>query len=268
MDELFGAALQLRRLVTEVARLPAPHRSSVQACVERLQCVLAALEASARVAESRLAEVDAMQQALRESEERYRRLLAQVRALSGDDALVVDSSKSLPALQFMLESREGLGLRREELGVVLALKDARSFAASVLGKRDAGHSLLTVARAFRWWRGANRDFLAALERSGVPYFTSPYEELCFAPEEQCARIASRLGIPLPEAPPTGAPEGHIAIGNKDYLNHTRGTVRYDDRWFHDDRIQLVYFLMPGIRRFNRELHLRCAESAQGVDTSS
>ncbi len=110
MVEPFGVALRLRRLVEEVARLPAPHRSSVQACVERLQSVLAALEASARVAESRLAEVDAMQQALRESEERYRRLLAcatdyvyEVTVEGGQPVATVHGPGSLPVTGFAAE---------------------------------------------------------------------------------------------------------------------------------------------------------------------
>lgn len=190
--------------------------------------------------------------------ERYRRLLERLRHRYGDDAVVVDSSKTLASLELLLAERRAIGLGDGELRVVLAVKDARSFVASALGKRGARRSLLATARAFRWWHAANRELFAAVERSGAPFAPSLYERLCWAPDEHCAELAARLGL-QPVAPPAaGRPRAHIAIGNKDYLNHTRGRVRYDDRWLRDDRIQLVYLLLPAVRRFNRELQARCA----------
>jgi hypothetical protein len=191
-------------------------------------------------------------------EERYGSLLERVRALYGEDAVVVDSSKSLAVLDLLLARPDELGLARDELRVVLAAKDVRSFAASVLGKRDSRKSMIAVARAFRWWREANRGFLSALDRSSIPRALSLYETLCESPDDHCARLAGLLGLRLVDPGFDRATESHIAIGNKDYLNHTRGRVRYDDRWRHDVHIRLVYSLMPGIRRFNRRLAERFA----------
>jgi hypothetical protein len=182
--------------------------------------------------------------------------LERVRSLYGNDVLLLDSSKTLPSLRFLVQHRETLGLGSEELFVILALKDVRSFCASVLRKRGARRSALSVVRTFRWWRAANRALLAEVERSGVAAYLSLYEHLCRAPEEQCERIATFLGVSAEAAGPAADRQAHIAIGNKDYLNQTRGRVRYDSRWFHDELVNACYQLMPATRRLNRRLHER------------
>jgi hypothetical protein len=187
--------------------------------------------------------------------ERHRRLVAHAREVFGERAILFDSSKSLYALEFLLAHGPRVGLEPEDLEVLFAVKDARGFAASILAKRGGESSLVAAMRAMRWWRRSNAQLLAALERSGVRFAISRYEDLCWSPDEQCDRLVEALGLPF-SPPPEGGPVPHIAIGNKDYLNHTRGRVRYDARWLHDERIQLAYLLSPAVRRTNRELSRR------------
>lgn len=169
--------------------------------------------------------------------------------------MLIDSSKSLYALEFLLAHRQRFELGLEDLTVLFAVKDARGFAASILAKQEGATSLVAAMRALRWWRHANAEMLAALDRSGVRFAISRYEDLCWSPDEQCDRLVEALGLPT-GAPREAGPVPHIAIGNKDYINHTRGRVRYDGRWLHDDRIQLAYLLSPAVRRTNRELFRR------------
>ena len=197
-------------------------------------------------------------------ERRYAAMISSIRERYGDGVVVVDSSKTLDSLRFLVAHHESIGLSRTELAVILAVRDARGFVASVRSKLGAPRSPLDAVRSYRWWLASNRALLAEVERAGLPWCLSHYEELCRAPDEHVARIIASLALAGDGgdgASDVGATGSHIAIGNKDYVNRSRGTVRYDDRWMHDDWIRLTFHLTPGVRRFNHGLAARASAEA-------
>jgi len=188
--------------------------------------------------------------------EKYRALLRRVARLYGDDAVVVDSSKSLSTLQILVEAADELGLRKSDIVVVFAIKDVRSFVASMIRKSGAKSSWLAVVRAFNLWFGSNRQMLRLLRASGLSVVVSLYEALCRDPQGELARHLRRLGVGVAEEHDSAElvrSRSHIAMGNKNFSMRNSDRVRYDDRWFYDDTVLWVYLLHWRARAFNRRI---------------
>ena len=190
--------------------------------------------------------------------ERYQLMLERARSMYGDDAIIVDSSKSTQGLEFVRENQAWLGLGGRDLLVVAAFRDVRGFVASQLARAPTrGRSPRRVLALMRLWLHENRRLLERLESGAIPYTPSLYEAVC---RDEGAGVAERIhaeGFPRLD-PSLDHDDGHIALGNKNFLHRNRHRIRYDDRWFTEDGINLVYQLYAPVRKFNRRLYTLAA----------
>lgn len=187
--------------------------------------------------------------------EKYERLIASVRARLPQVRMIVDSSKSAETLAALLGHREQIGLRREDIVVVHAVKDVRGFAASVARKAGAGAGLLSDLRTFNWWLGVNRRIREMASAEGGVSTLALYERVCANPREAVRGIFALCGESAPDEVTVAHHRSHIAMGNRNFLERNRDAVSYDSRWFTDDTILLAYLVHRRARRFNKELYL-------------
>jgi hypothetical protein len=199
--------------------------------------------------------------------------LAQYKALvevctnrAGEDAILIDSSKSIVGLQNWLSVAEDVGLRLDQIRVVHAIKDARSFAASMLKKHNAparrfsSGSWLRLARHFNYWLGANRAFADHLKAMNVFSELSLYEKVCASPDETVRRIMAEW-LPQTAIPMSvGHNQSHILIGNKAFILRNRTGIQYDDAWRKNFAVKLLYRLHAGVQAFNKEVHARAGQT--------
>ena len=71
---------------------------------------------------------------------------------------------------------------------------------------------------------------------------------------QINMIFSMLNIATINSLDIAKAESHIAMGNKDFLMRNRSKIQYDQRWFHEDGIQLSYLLNHAARSLNKSMH--------------
>jgi hypothetical protein len=83
--------------------------------------------------------------------EKYSALLQHLASLYGNEIIAIDSSKSLATLTLLADNDDHLGLSFDDLLAVLAIKDVRSFAASMLRKEGAANSLRGTYSIFKRW---------------------------------------------------------------------------------------------------------------------
>lgn len=188
-------------------------------------------------------------------QDKYRILLDSVCRRYGDDAVIVDSSKSLEGLTHLLAGAAALGIDRRNIHVILTVKDVRSFVPSFLRQMGQRSTLPAVLRGMNYWHAANRGFLRHLEEAGMEVFINRYETLCADPLAFLRRQFERAGLPTPQdLQPAAAGTSHILLSNKGFLLNNRSEIRYDSRWMMDDRINLAYLLHAPARAFNHRLH--------------
>lgn len=171
-------------------------------------------------------------------------------------SVVVDSSKTLPTLERIVDHREELGLSESELFVIHQVKDVRSFATSI-AEKEGRVSIPSLLRTFNWWADQTRRFLDLKRNLPFPSATVLYETLCQDPIRVIASLLGTLGIEVTSGDALGStgPHSHIVMGNKDFLGRER-SVRYDQRWFQSDKVLVAYLLHRNARRLNRELYAR------------
>jgi len=183
---------------------------------------------------------------------KYQCLLQNIKTLFGDECVIVDSSKSIECLKVLISNLAELGLSKEDVLVVYALKDVRSFAASMIKKSRQAGGFVSVLRTFNYWLGANREILAFLRSSGINYVVSFYEALCRDPDGLIQGYLEQLNY-LSNAL-LASQNSHIAMGNKDFVIRNKSRVRYDWSWFNNDKINLVYLLHRPARLFNKKIY--------------
>jgi hypothetical protein len=88
--------------------------------------------------------------------EKYHRLVHYIRSHSMAEPIVVDSSKSYSFLRTILDHHGEIGLEKDDISVILSVKDVRSFATSIAKKQGATISLLSHLRTFNWWVSENK----------------------------------------------------------------------------------------------------------------
>lgn len=199
--------------------------------------------------------------------EKYRKLFLHVARTQGDDAVIVDSSKSLAALNVILDAGSDLGISSKDVFVIFTIKDVRSFVASMIRKQGASRSLISIYRCFNYWLGANKKILSSLRKMNVDIAINLYEELCANPAGFVSQQLNRAGLSEPMLlPDLRQATSHVAMGNKDFILRNSNHVRYDSRWFHDDLVNLVYLLHPSARSFNHHIHAS-VDSAKRAGTS-
>ncbi|MBW3670212.1 MAG: hypothetical protein KY432_00920 [Acidobacteria bacterium] len=189
--------------------------------------------------------------------EKYRELIDYSRSHLPAGSTVVDSSKSLNVLQLL--TRNEMMASVDHFLVLLAVKDVRSFTASILRKQNVPRSLRRCIQTFNWWEKAHRDFIAFLH-GRREYRIIHYELLCLRPDTVLAPFETDFGLTRALAPDAAQAQSHIVLGNKDFLNDGRDKIEYDYRWFLDDLVSMVYLFHPRARRLNLRLY-RIAEKA-------
>jgi hypothetical protein len=184
---------------------------------------------------------------------KYRKLIEHFAQRHPEKKLIVDSSKSFPVMTSLVENVREIGLKREDLLVVVAVKDVRSFAASILAKENHERSILTVWRTFDWWAGANKRYLDYL-KGRASHAIVLYEDLCRNPGTVISRIYGLIGFHSGDSVDLSHANSHIAMGNKDFIMRNRGAIRYDDRWRKNRSVNMVYHLHLTARRLNAALY--------------
>lgn len=188
--------------------------------------------------------------------EKYKQLITQVRRLYGEDKVIVDSSKSLETLEIITNNASELGLEGSDLTAVAVIKDVRNFATSIKRKAGMKTGFLSCLRTFNWWFGANRRILEYLGQRGTRFDIILYERLCANPVKILHQISKGCGLSAEDTIKLGHKHSHIAMGNKNFIERNRERLRYDNRWFTEDSINLVYLLHWKARQFNKSLYRR------------
>ena len=187
--------------------------------------------------------------------EAHGQLLDRVTEVYGPDHIPIDASKNLDAL------KELHSWCQEDLRIILLLKDVRSFMVSLAKLPDrqgavgfrASLRRSVLLRALQWYRG-NRAYLDFFAKHDLSHFQIGYEEFCFRTEDVLAKLCEFIGVEPDERMLTPqVSQSHIVHGNRMRLDpDKRRRIVYDNRWFHDWRVQLVAAGLPWLMRWNSE----------------
>ncbi|MBZ0087665.1 MAG: sulfotransferase [Thermomonas sp.] len=189
--------------------------------------------------------------------EKYKILIDHIRSRHGDDSILVDSSKSIPAFESMLAGARAAGLKTEDCLLVHCVRDVRGFASSHASRRKERMSFVDLLRTFNLWLGSNREFDGLRERHGSEEGIVLYEKLCANPAAVLNPLLRKVGLTFDNSSGGGlAQESHIAMGNKAFTQRNRDRIKYDMRWFADDRIETAYLLHRSARSYNKLLYSR------------
>lgn len=188
----------------------------------------------------------------RNREERYRMALAVFAEVFGPDAWAADSSKHVDPLPD-LATYDGIDVR-----VVHLVKDFRSATISAIDLKRARKNvrrpawLLGIEAAHRWCR-ENGKIRTCLSRTGFPFLSVGYEELCLAPNRIFSVIANFLEVEAAEIPPTIAgSRSHLFIGNAMRRDQEKAQLLYDYRWFSRWDWRVASLVMPWLAARNRD----------------
>lgn len=193
--------------------------------------------------------------------EKYSRLFQHIVNKHNHAKFIIDSSKSLSTLKQIVGERDTMGLRKDDIFVILAIKDVRNFAASIAMKEQSRSYFINYLKSFNWWLGANKLFLDFFDEGAVKFEIVLYEKLCFDPAailnqiwEKCQMGPERLEVRMDDISNASKHRSHIAMGNKDFVIRNSSRIRYDFRWFLEDRVHLAYLLHNRARKFNKSLY--------------
>ena len=168
---------------------------------------------------------------------------------------IIDSSKKKNNLGELIKmDQEG----EIDLKIIFLVKDARSWAASGKGllKENRKKFVPMWFRVIRWlnqWYKWNKGMVNFLEKHQLSHLTISYEDMCFKTQKTMNKIFEFSGADPALWSPENQPNTHIAHGNRTKLKSKDKTIRYDNRWFYDFYINLIYPLMPRVSRWNKEL---------------
>ncbi|MEN8130164.1 MAG: hypothetical protein ABFS45_08195 [Pseudomonadota bacterium] len=186
--------------------------------------------------------------------DKYAALFDYIRDRFSGIRVVVDSTKNRYTLNMLENNRKRFGIKENDLQVLLAAKDVRSFTASIR-RKTGDRSVLRAIRTMNWWHGENLSYLSAEKRARLAVRIVLYERLCENPERVIDGILEGYA-PLNRH--GGLDESrsysHIVMGNKDFLVRNRERVRYDAAWFIDDQVNLAYLLHRNARCLNHRLY--------------
>ncbi len=201
-------------------------------------------------------------------DEKYAQFHLRAQNLLGPKQYVIDSSKSLEALQYV-HGNSGPSLR-----VLHVLRDVRGYSTSLhsaihrLGENQLAYVMRSQGikgaikllghssfRNFRRWYQTNRAIDTYLQSHAISTIRVSYEELCFSPAHVISAICAFLEL---EYEPTmlalDSPTCHNLFGNR--MKTQRGKrhrIRYDDNWLRDDSWLLPSLLCRRIMRYNRQI---------------
>jgi len=209
--------------------------------------------------------------------ENYRTLVDIFDEVFGPDIIMVDSSKSLWALESLRR------LQDVEVKVLYMLKDVRSWTISSydMTKREGEHSLRQVVGKYGWkgpykflrrvplacywyWYRRNREYQDYFRREGVEFFQFGYDELAVRTEEMLRRICRFIGVEYVEGmQELGRSNSHVAAGNRMKWDKDKRTgIYYDNRWARRREWVWPALLLPHISRYNlREVYRNSAPAS-------
>lgn len=185
---------------------------------------------------------------------KYGQLVDYVKARHTNIEVIIDSSKSHATLEVLLNDLNLIGLQRENVHVVLLVKDVRNFAASIARKRKKTSSTWSHIRTFNWWIGANSKYLTYLKEADISFHTVLYEHLCFRPIETLNFIVGYFDLHFDQDLTSLKKTSHVAMGNKDFVIRNSDRVSYDYSWMTDNRINIAYALHRKARQLNQTFY--------------
>ncbi len=184
--------------------------------------------------------------------EKYSALSDVIVSQFGDQTIMVDSSKSIRGFQNWLSCLPELSLDKKDIHLILAIKDARSFVASMIRKNSGKQSLKTLIQHFNYWLGANQHLAAFANDSGYEFRVSLYEQFCHQTDATLLALANdfidqeKLSLKLNHR------NSHILIGNKSFILRNRQVIKYDDSWQSYRLLKSVYALHWRVKQFNEQ----------------
>lgn len=113
-----------------------------------------------------------------------------------------------------------------------------------------------------YWAAQNSKILSELTQTSRELIVNLYEHLCLDPLAQMNLIFRKSRISQIEAFDLSNQRSHIAMGNKDFLMRNRKSVKYDQRWFLEDRVSLAYLLNHKARSLNKYFYKTSSEQAE------
>jgi len=199
---------------------------------------------------------------------RYEMILHRVDELYPDKTIVVDSSKTVRALEFNVQS-DVLPVR-----VIHLIRDVRSYMVSMqkayrrfgqdrlssLLARDGAKGVVRHLRHsrlynFRSWHKINRRIDELVIRYRLPVLRVLYEDLCFDTENSMREIAAFLDLEFDSAMLIPTPvDCHNVFGNRMKSQADKSNVvSYDDRWLYDRTWEIPALLSPAAMSYNHSL---------------
>jgi len=177
----------------------------------------------------------------------YCKLLKIVDEVYGKDKFIVDSSKNLSTLKYLIRNNI------KDMHILFLIKDIRSYVLSqsrrkyykkLMDKEGWRRIYRTslVYNILNWYKN-NKKIKYFLEENRLKYFQLGYEELCFKPEVILRQVSDFIDIKFEERmlKPKNS-ESHIIRGNElRYNNEKLEGIYYDNRWFYDKK---YFFLSP------------------------
>ena len=197
---------------------------------------------------------------------RYQLILDRVAEMYGAETAVVDSSKQVTNLPFLVEDQEGVDLR-----VLHNIKDVRAFTISTLDNelRKQRRQGIPEWIFYQWYRGNRIVERLATQLLARPPLRIMYEAMCFATDDVARQVAGYLdGDYIDTGADLNAGNTHIISGNRSRLpgSATARRLSYDHRWFVRSEWLRPYFIMAPVRRYNeqclREWSFACNASAK------
>ena len=114
--------------------------------------------------------------------QKYSHLFQYISNSFTDAKFIVNSSKNLSTLKQIVAEINTIGLQKDDILVILAIKDVRNFSSSIAKKKKRSTNyLINNLRSFNWWLGVNKTFLDFFEEEAIRFEVVLYEKLCFDP---------------------------------------------------------------------------------------
>lgn len=183
---------------------------------------------------------------------RYSGLLEAIDGKLTNDTIIVDSSKYVNYLKFIVEKTD------IKVKVVYIVKDVRNYVISQIDNihrnRDNRKSFgKNNSQYFFWqWYMMNKNMQEYLDARKLDYLKVGYEELCLSTEKVLKLIGNHLGV---EIAASGADlnrsKSHSVLGNRMRTQKEKRKILYDYRWFQRKEWQLPMLLYPQIANYNK-----------------
>lgn len=190
---------------------------------------------------------------------RYAYLMDLVYDEFGKNTIISDSSKNIVSLQQLTNAVVSGKMSRHSLSsqvffVVHLVKDVRCYMTSMKHRWDLTTTCQLARHCYGWYR-KNTEIEKFLVEQRVRHIRVSYEELCFDPTLVLSKICEKAGIEFhPQMGEITKSSAHIGAGNPMRTHKVKSKrVIYDYRWFYETKVQMLYFLLPRVRRYNEQI---------------